>query len=632
MKIASRLMQHLIFGPGRARRFTQDSPVLPEVWLRYGAGPRQPLDLLLTPHRGTTAGETAKELRRRLATIRQMHPSIGGISKDDPPQLAYAQGNVVARLYFDELVRAVLPLTDWWKTYVWATYRQNLTEVLSSGPSLREALLKAVQPDELVPDKSRADLAWMIRVTGTIAHAALADGADDSANCLSNELSPDELAGSLMQLISGVELLPPERSPMIWLVNLNRQAEGALTKSVLASKADAARRLFQISCRDLTWAVIDSGIDAAHYAFRSRDGDDRFYGQPVEVDGNRVTNRTRIIARYDFTRLRELCDPDHLTPRELRKILPGLPKTGKKAREILAAAAKLRQNVLAGKEIDWTLIGPLLEAEVGRPESESGLNGHGTHVAGILAADGDPGPGGEPPWLGMCPDIRLYDLRVLDGDGQGSEFGVIAALQFVRSLNAHQDYMVIHGVNLSLSIPHEVANYACGRTPVCEECERVASAGVVVVAAAGNNGFSGGELAGVPGENYQDISITDPGNAEGVITVGATHRYRPHTYGVSYFSSRGPTADGRLKPDLVAPGEKITAPVPEGKLARKDGTSMAAPHVSGAAALLMARHSELAGDPSRIKRILCQTATDLGRHRNFQGHGMLDVLRALQSI
>jgi hypothetical protein len=59
---------------------------------------------------------------------------------------------------------------------------------------------------------------------------------------------------------------------------------------------------------------------------------------------------------------------------------------------------------------------------------------------------------------------------------------------------------------------------------------------------------------------------------------------------------------------------------------------MAAPHVSGAAALLMARHSELVGEPDRIKDILCKTATDLGREHYFQGHGMLDVLRALQSV
>jgi subtilisin family serine protease len=128
------------------------------------------------------------------------------------------------------------------------------------------------------------------------------------------------------------------------------------------------------------------------------------------------------------------------------------------------------------------------------------------------------------------------------------------------------------------------------------------------------------------------MSISDPGNGESVITVGATHRYQPHTYGVSYFSSRGPTGDGRHKPDIVAPGEKITAPLPDSGVGMKDGTSMAAPHVSGAAALLMARHRELLGQPARVKEILCDTATDLGRERYFQGHGMLDILRALQAV
>ena len=101
---------------------------------------------------------------------------------------------------------------------------------------------------------------------------------------------------------------------------------------------------------------------------------------------------------------------------------------------------------------------------------------------------------------------------------------------------------------------------------------------------------------------------------------------------MSYFSSRGPTGDGRIKPDVVAPGEKIESTVPNLGFKPKDGTSMAAPHVSGVAALLMARNRELVGRPHRIKEIICQTATDLGRERYFQGHGLVDALRALQSV
>jgi subtilisin family serine protease len=163
--------------------------------------------------------------------------------------------------------------------------------------------------------------------------------------------------------------------------------------------------------------------------------------------------------------------------------------------------------------------------------------------------------------------------------------------------------------------------------------------GVVVVAAAGNAGYLKYKTVTGPAEaheetteGYHTVSITDPGNAQRVITVGSTHREKPHDYGVSYFSSRGPTGDGRLKPDLVAPGEKINSTFPGEESRTLDGTSMAAPHVSGAAAMLMARHSELIGQPERISRALCDTATNLGREPYFQGAGLLDVLRALQSI
>ena len=112
-------------------------------------------------------------------------------------------------------------------------------------------------------------------------------------------------------------------------------------------------------------------------------------------------------------------------------------------------------------------------------------------------------------------------------------------------------------------------------------------------------GFDGTDYA--VGYGYNTVSITDPGNAESVITVGSTHRSHPHRHGVSYFSSRGPTADGRSKPDLLAPGEDIDGPVPGGGLQAMHGTSQAAAHVSGAAAILMARYRELRGQPERVK-------------------------------
>jgi subtilisin family serine protease len=301
-------------------------------------------------------------------------------------------------------------------------------------------------------------------------------------------------------------------------------------------------------------------------------------------------------------------------------------------------AAALTDRLSSGRAIDWDELTPLftIPHDSGYPAPDFD---HGTHVAGILGADwhkkdwGDAYPADtHDDLVGVCPGLTLFDLRVLNDRGTGDEFTVMAALQFIRHLNSHRDQSAIHGANLSLSLKHDVANYACGRTPVCDECERVVSSGVVVIAAAGNDGYMRFTTPGGETDGYRSISISDPGNAEAVITVGATHRHAPHTYGVSYFSSRGPTGDGRYKPDLVAPGEKITAPITEDRAGTKDGTSMAAPHVSGAAVLLMARNRELLGNPARVKEILCSTATDLGRERYFQGAGMIDILRALQSV
>lgn len=649
-KLDRKLMEQLMFGTGRVRRFTQDSPVLPDVWLEYTKepedadtrltgpaeepGPFPPVKLLLTPYRENSAGDIRRELRDRLAHERQMKSL---------PRVVYNQSTVAATLCFEDLVRAVLPMTAWWERLDKQWNIDDLQTVLA-----QDNLAVAVQDPEhppLLPTGQRQgeekrpppELLWMIRVAGALAlvhrgkelppvflkrGAAAAKTADWRV-----------LVKAVADLIRGVK--SGTQKARVYSVSLNREATPTVSRSMLAIKADAGRRLFEISCRDLAWAVIDSGVDARHPAFRQRTNDgpcpDPFKG----ADG-KLANSTRIVETYDFSQIDLLLDPD--SPEQPVHLAKRLKRKTREVKELRAQLDTLNEALAAGRSVDWRLIAPLLRIpqDQGKDQYSPPGNDHGTHVTGILAGDWRSSESQgtlEESLVGVCPDLRVYDLRVLNDQGRGDEFAVMAALQFIRHLNSTNDYMALQGVNLSLSIPHDVSNYACGRTPVCEECERVVSSGVVVVAAAGNQGYRKSTSDdGVTIEAYSDISITDPGNAELVITVGATHRYRPHTYGVSYFSSRGPTGDGRCKPDLVAPGEKILAPLPGDLFGLKDGTSMAAPHVSGAAALLMARHNELVGRPARVKQVLCATATDLGRERYFQGAGMLDVLRALQSV
>jgi serine protease AprX len=135
---------------------------------------------------------------------------------------------------------------------------------------------------------------------------------------------------------------------------------------------------------------------------------------------------------------------------------------------------------------------------------------------------------------------------------------------------------------------------------------------------------------------WLDLSISDPANTEEAIAVGSVHKSSPHVYGVSYFSSKGPTGDGRKKPDLVAPGEKIIScsiHLDKGfEYEEKSGTSMAAPHVSGAVAAFLSAHPEYRGNPRQVKEILLKTATDLDRDPAFQGAGLIDIMRAILAV
>ena len=245
---------------------------------------------------------------------------------------------------------------------------------------------------------------------------------------------------------------------------------------------------------------------------------------------------------------------------------------------------------------------------------------------------------------GVAPRCRLVSLRVLDEEGKGRSSNVIRALDYIREkLNDNPKLLRVHGVNLSIGYEFEAEMFACGQSPLCAEVNRLVQSGVVVVAAAGNTGY--GMVRALQRQTKVGLTntINDPGNAELAITVGATHRDSPHTFGVSYFSSKGPTGDGRQKPDLVAPGERIVScaagtrkasavasagQVAEGAQAyciEDSGTSMAAPHASGAIAAFLSIRREFIGKPLEVKRIFCSTATPLGRERYFEGHGLLDL-------
>jgi subtilisin family serine protease len=378
-----------------------------------------------------------------------------------------------------------------------------------------------------------------------------------------------------------------------------------IDRSVSTVKADAAARSYGTSGEGIVWAVIDSGVAASHPHFSCP-------GIGPTLGDDSVAELHR-----DFT---YLMNPD------------GTPTDDP---------------------------APALLDELG----------HGTHVAGIIAGAMPPAPAEVliatnqpttddlPAWVprtlqpghtlvGIAPRTRIVSLKVLDSDGETSSSAVIAALDYVKQMNT-DGRLQIHGVNLSLGCDWYPDEYAAGQSPLCRSVNDLVRNGVVVVVSAGNSGAAGTLTGGSGDVSGQLSTITDPGNASEAITVGSTHRLAPHTFGVSYTSSKGPTLDGRLKPDLVAPGERITSAAtgamcdgvkplqgkPDAAMYIEDsGTSMAAPHVSGAIAAFLSVRSEFIGQPDVVKRLFCQNATSLGRHEFFQGAGLLDLMRVLSNV
>ena len=277
------------------------------------------------------------------------------------------------------------------------------------------------------------------------------------------------------------------------------------------------------------------------------------------------------------------------------------------------------------------------------------LYGHGTHVAGIAAGNGSLAGGA---YRGIAPGAHLVNLRVLNAQGIGTTASVLSALEW---LLVHHSQYKIYVVNMSLGTP-AISSYAMD--PLCLAVRKLHDKGVLVVAAAGNHGkdSAGQKLYGM---------IHSPGNEPSVLTVGAVNTFGTDDRNddrVASYSSRGPARsywtddagvqhyDNTLKPELVAPGNKIvsaqsasnslvfqnpalnvnsSSAATDSRLMTLSGTSMAAPVVAGAAALLF--QSEMMFTPSMVKAFLMYTAQQLPGHDTFeQGAGLVNIEGAVR--
>jgi serine protease AprX len=343
-----------------------------------------------------------------------------------------------------------------------------------------------------------------------------------------------------------------------------------------------------------------------------------------------------------------------------------------KSTETIKASACWRAFEARGKGICWAVLDTGIKPDhphfqgVLRPElsrnfsnslSPDDCNGHGSHVAGIIAgcakakADGTPYKAAtyveeqdDPEIInlascpsGVAPLATLINVKILDDDGTGAASNAIMGLEYLRKLNQNSRSIVVDGVNMSLGYPFDPKWYGCGHSPLCDEVQRAVNSGLIVVISCGNSGYGTASLdTGEQVPTWLSLSITDPANAKDAIAVGSVHKSKPHTFGVSYFSSKGPTGDGRHKPDVVAPGERVIScslHLDRGyEYEERSGTSMAAPHVSGAIAAFLSVHPEYRGDPVSVKDIFLKSAIDLGRTIDFQGAGMVDLMRSIMSV
>lgn len=214
-------------------------------------------------------------------------------------------------------------------------------------------------------------------------------------------------------------------------------------------------------------------------------------------------------------------------------------------------------------------------------------NGHGTHVASIAAGEGEANVA----FTGVAPRAALVGVKVLNSAGSGSISGVISGVNWVVNNKALYGIEIM---NLSLG----TSGCSSGTDSLSLAVNNAVSNGIISVVAAGNSG-------------PRTCTIGSPAAAENAITVGAMSDVGERGYALASFSSRGPTLDGKIKPDVVAPGVSITAAAKgtTSGYTTKSGTSMATPFIAGVAALMLDANPTLT--PSIVKSKI-STAIDWG--------------------
>jgi serine protease AprX len=480
---------------------------------------------------------------------------------------------------------------------------ESLDRTVIAMPLLKILKAEAEGQDPPEPHKVIIDLnlefpggrlaarAWVIKaIESLIAQAPPGEPADQQILTDRGELTPQYLFAYLrarvIQDLVTLDSQPkkdsqdnPFKARAIYHIWPDFEIIALTNKSISTVKADAARAAFSALGEGIVWAVMDSGIEITHSHFVKHDN--------LLIDDP--------LNHYDLT---------------------------------------------------------------GKGDPKSDPYGHGTHVAGIIGGEmgGKDGKDKQSAVVrsrnekgdvaykpvpldaisGMAPKCKLVSLRVLDERGRGDTSSLIAAIAKIQEINGYGRRLLIHGVNISVGNSFDPEWFACGQSPLCTEVNHLVNSGVVVVVAAGNSGYGTNQtkFTGVISAGL-GMTINDPGNADLAITVGSTHRDMPHVYGVSYFSSKGPTGDGRIKPDVVAPGEKIiscaagaakqraltqvNAPATSDcNYVEDSGTSMSAPHVSGVIAAFLSIRREFIGQPQRVKEIFLSTATDLNERDIFR--------------